>query len=219
MKIFFAESEYDVSEEFIRRYKTTVTKAFGEVSQILPFGSKHVNFVVQPRTYNLIDVSNDNGHAHNSELIEMAFNPTLDEDGIEKLLVSARAVVYHEMNHAARFHVPIYHKTFFDNCIFEGLGSAFERDYAGAKVLWAEYPDNVADWVEEIISLPQAPNWWDYAFRHPDGRRWMAYKIGTYIVDQAKQKSGKLIPDLTRLSGDEILRLAEIDVTKAEWLR
>lgn len=218
MKIFFADSEYDLSAEFVRQYKNVVTKAFKEVSQILPFGSPHVNFVVQPREYNLIDVTHDAGHTHNSELIELAFDPTLDETGLKNILVSARAVIYHEMNHAARFNVPVWHKTFFDNCILEGLATAFERDYAGAKVLWAEYPDNVEECIQEIINLEITPNWRDYAFQRDDGRHWMAYKIGTYIVDQAKQKSDKAIPELTQLSCNEILRLAEIDVTSAKWL-
>ncbi len=69
MKIFFAESDYNVPAEFVRQYKAVVTKAFSEVSKFLPFGSRHINFVVQPRTYNLIDATNDNGYTHNKELI------------------------------------------------------------------------------------------------------------------------------------------------------
>jgi hypothetical protein len=44
--------------------------------------------------------------------------------------------------------------------------------------------------------------------RHPDGRRRIGYKVGTYWVDQAMAKSGRSIADLTNMSTADVLALA-----------
>lgn len=218
MKIHVADSEYKVSDDFWKRYKTEIKKSFTEASKLLPFGSKHINFFVQPRTYALIKETGDNARTHNSEFIELAFDPTRDKNGLDTILNGVKYGVYHEMNHAARWNIPIYHHTFLDSCIMEGLATAFARDYAGEKALWAKYPKNVAEWIQEIIDKNDMFNWGHYSFDHPDGRRWIPYKTGTYIVDQAASNSGKSIIELTQLECTEILKLAKIDVSNYQGL-
>lgn len=45
-------------------------------------------------------------------------------------------------------------------------------------------------------------------FRHPDGRRWIAYKVGTYLVDRAVRASGKTPAELVVTSTRELVELA-----------
>jgi len=47
-------------------------------------------------------------------------------------------------------------------------------------------------------------------FDNPDGRRWVGYKTGTWIVDKAMQKSGKSVVELTVLPVDEIIALSDV---------
>lgn len=220
MKLLIAESQHDdkISAEFWEQYKAEVRKAYHEVSKLLPFGSEHVNFFVQPRTYNLIESTGDNAYTHNSEFIELAFDPTLGKTGLHKILNGVKFGVYHEMSHAARFNIPIYHVTFLDHCIFEGLATVFSRDQAGEKAPWADYPDEVTDWIQEIIDLNDEFVWASYKFNHPDGRKWISYKIGTYIVDEAMKNSGKSIVELTQLECTTILDLAKIDISNYKSL-
>jgi hypothetical protein len=44
---------------------------------------------------------------------------------------------------------------------------------------------------------------------HPDGRNSIGYRVGRYIVHQATANSGKSILELSELTPDEILALAE----------
>jgi uncharacterized protein YjaZ len=212
MKIHFAESKYweKLPANFRPKYTREIKRAFEEVSKLLPFGSKHVNFFVQPRTYGLIEETGDNARTLNSEFIELAFDPTRDTKGLKVILSGVRPAVYHEMNHAARFNIPIFHKTFLDNCVLEGLATVFTRDYAGEDAGWAKYPKNVADWLQEIVDKNDMFYWQHYMFKHPDGRRWMGYKVGTYIIDQAMKNSGKSVIELTKLECKDILKLSKV---------
>lgn len=213
MKIHFADSSYKINADFKKKYIAEIEEAYKQVSKLLPFGSKHVNFFVQPREYGLIEETQDNGHAHNSEFLEFAFNPTVDEKGLKVILDDIKATVFHEMNHAARYNIPIFHTKFLDNCIMEGLATVFERDYGGSKPPYGEYPENVADWAQELIDKNDSFSWQEYSFDHPDGRRWIAYKVGTYIVDDAVKNSGKTVIELTKMECGDILKLAKIDTT------
>jgi hypothetical protein len=59
--------------------------------------------------------------------------------------------------------------SFMDGVVSEGLATAFERDAGG-----------------------RLPPW----FQHPDGRRRIGYRAGTYIADQAIAASGSSAADL-----------------------
>jgi hypothetical protein len=213
VKIHWAESKYDVqlAADFKRKYVREVRTAFKEVSKLLPFGSQRINFFIQPRIYGLIEETGDSAHTYNSEFIELAFDPTKDRQGLEVILSGVRPGVFHEMNHAARFNIPIYHKTFLDNCVMEGLATVFTRDYTGEKAGWADYPKNVSDWLYELIDKNDMFYWQEYMFKHADGRRWIGYKVGTYIIDQALERSGKNIIELTKMECKDIMKLAGVN--------
>lgn len=211
MKIFFAESSYEISDEFRHRYETELQSAYDEASSLLSTTSKHINFFVQPREYDLIDETDDHGRAHNSDFLELAFNPTLDTAGLNAVIANIKPTVFHEVNHAARFNIPIWHATFLDGCIMEGLANVFARQYAHEKALWADYTqENAAAWLREIRDIGEGIAYDEYMYKHPDGRRWIGYKVGTYIVDEAIKKSGKSVIELTSMECADILKLADV---------
>jgi Predicted Zn-dependent protease (DUF2268) len=211
MQIIFADSEYTIDEDFKRKYIAEVKAAYKEVTMLLPFGSKHINFFVQPREYSLIPETQDSGRAHNGEFLELAFNPTVDAKGLKVILNGVKATVFHEMNHAARFNLGIFHNTFLNSSILEGLATVFEREYGKTNPPYGKYPDNVAEWIQEIIDKNDMFAWVNYSFDHPDGRRWISYKVGTYIVDEAIKNSGKTVIELTQMECSDILKLAKVN--------
>ncbi len=89
-----------------------------------------------------------------------------------------------------------------------GLSTVFARDFADATFPWTDYPDDVQDWVTELMETPEDNPGNHWLSRHPDGRRWVGYSVGTYLVDQALQASGKSVVDLVSTPTDEILRMA-----------
>jgi uncharacterized protein YjaZ len=92
----------------------------------------------------------------------------------------------------------------------KGLATVFERDYCGSDQPYAKYPKDVASWLQEIIEKQDDISWEEYKFDHPDGRHWIAYKVGTYLIDEAMKNSGKTVIELTKMGNDEILALAGI---------
>ena len=70
-----------------------------------------------------------------------------------------------------------------------------------------DYP--VADWVTELLALPPGEQH-PWMVRHPDGRRWIGIKAGTYLVVRAIQASGKSVVDLVSTPTDEIIEMAHV---------
>jgi hypothetical protein len=93
----------------------------------------------------------------------------------------------------------------------EGLASVFAEEYTGVYFEAAySYPEDVAEWLEEILALPADADYSTWMMgEHPDGRNSIGYRVGRYIVHQAIANSGKSILELSSLAPKEILRLAE----------
>lgn len=122
-----------------------------------------------------------------------------------------RPALFHECHHLVRKWVKLggkRRKHFIEGVICEGLATAFERDAAGSSPLWSEYPDNVQDWVDELLTLPPQAPYADWMFFHPNGRRWIGYRAGTFIADLAIAASGCSAADLAEVDYQEILAFA-----------
>ena len=89
-----------------------------------------------------------------------------------------------------------------------GPRDGLKRDFAGPPTPWGAYPDDVGSWVAEILALPANAPSREWMYRHPDGRRWIGYKVGTYLVDRAIRASGRSAAALASSSTDDIVRLA-----------
>lgn len=134
--------------------------------------------------------------------------------GIETIIrASLRSTLFHELHHLVRGWVirgQKPHGTFIHGVICEGLATAFERDAAGGDPVWGNYPENVREWVKELMELPPNAPYRDWMFRHPDGRRWIGYRAGTYIADRAIARSQSSAAELVHTPTQEILSLAEV---------
>ena len=119
-----------------------------------------------------------------------------------------RATLLHEFHHLVRSQT-ITSTSLMDEVITEGMATVFERDVAGVSPPWGMYPEDVAEWVNELIALPPGAgsNYW-VRERHPDGRRWVGMRAGTYLVDRAMKASGKSAAGIVSASTEEVLNLA-----------
>ena len=213
MKVLLAHSPSwdELGDEFQKKYVKSVRLAYKQAVKLLPFGSDYVSFVVQPREKVLIGATHDYGRTHNSGFIELAFSPKYAMKYPDKIISRLRSLVLHEMNHAARFDIPIWHKTFLDLCVMEGLATVFEREYADFDGPWGKYPgQQVERWIQEIKKNEKNLSYDEYMYKHPDGRRWIGYKVGTYLIDEAIRNSGKTVIELTKLECQDILKLAKV---------
>jgi len=125
-----------------------------------------------------------------------------------------RNTLFHECHHLVRFartRKPNTVPTLIDRVVTEGLATAFERDFAGWRPPWGDYPTNVSSWVQELLTLPPSEDVTRWMFTHPDGRRWVGYRSGTYIADLAIKTSGCSAAELVVTPTVEILKMAGID--------
>ena len=101
--------------------------------------------------------------------------------------------------------------SYWDTIVAEGLANAFAREVSGTPAPWADYPGVVTTWLAELRMLSEADlaasfNLW--LTELPDGRRFAAYKVGTYLADQARMNSGRSFEQLATLPTGDVLQLA-----------
>ncbi|HEY1835760.1 MAG TPA: DUF2268 domain-containing putative Zn-dependent protease [Candidatus Saccharimonadales bacterium] len=212
MKVLFADSSFWKTHNGLQQgYKKVVEESFAEVRRLLPAVSSHVTFVAQAVEWagNLVAETGEGAFTYNGELILLFADPRLPH-GETTLLENTSSAVFHELNHSARFMLGLFDESFVDGCIFEGLATVFAREHDG-KQPWGKYDSHDAEaWLQEIIAKGDGIDYMAYKFHHPDGRCWIGYKVGTYVVDLAMKKSGKSIVELTALTSSEIKQLAGV---------
>jgi Predicted Zn-dependent protease (DUF2268) len=138
---------------------------------------------------------------------------TVDASRREGVLALAksqlRATLFHELHHVVRGWVRAAPGArLLHGVVSEGLATAFERDAAGHRAPWGEYPPEVRAWVAELLALPDDAPYGEWMFRHSDGRRWVGYRAGTFIADLAMAQSRRSAADLVMTPTAEILALA-----------
>jgi hypothetical protein len=97
-----------------------------------------------------------------------------------------------------------------DSVVTEGMATTSERDFAKANPPWGVAPPEVLEWTRELLLEPETapPDRW--LRRHPDGRRWVGIKVGTFLVDRAARASGRDAAQLIEASTEEVLRFADV---------
>ena len=147
--------------------------------------------------------------------VSWTVDPSRPEGIVAIARTSLRSTLFHELHHLARGYVVrggAPRTSFMDAVVSEGMATAFERDFAGTMPPWGDYPEDIVMWVEELLVLPMSAygSYQEWMFQHPDGRRWIGYRVGTYIVDQAMMASGLSSADLVERSTEEILDFAGV---------
>lgn len=213
MNIVVLDSEAweKLGKEKSQTLRETVTNAANEAAKILHgYISDHVNLVFHAtESWDVIPETGDMGYTHNKDVVRVYFDPALPH-GFEKLKKHLAETTFHELHHAARFNAVDDANTLIVGAVLEGLATVFEREYSGSKPLWGEYEDDetMRNWFAEIV---EAGHDWSKRdglfFEHTDGRKWIAYKTGTWIIDKALKNSNKSLLDLTPMPTADILRL------------
>lgn len=192
----------------------SIEEGLAAIKELLPTLSKHLNIAVRPYFSGIIPEYGTGARTHDSEFIEIWLDKSVPH-GTEKTLESLRQTVFHEGNHAARWNSIEEDYRLMEGAVFEGLATVFEREHAEYQPLYGKYEDDetMQKWFAEIKA---AEDDWSKRdglfFDSPDGRRWIGYKTGTWIVDKAIQSSGKSVIELTVIPADEIIELAGIDI-------
>ncbi len=184
-----------------------------EVRKLLPMLADEVELAAQTGT-RVIPETGETATAISSSRIRWVVDPSLHGGLVSIAKARLRCALFHELHHLARGWVrdgSVPRPTLMDAVVSEGLATAFERDVTGRQPPWGEYSADVTTWIGELLRVPHNASYRSWMFRHPDGRRWIGYRAGVYIADQAQKKAGLSAVELVNASTYEVLRLAGIE--------
>jgi uncharacterized protein YjaZ len=203
---FLRSESYEFTRAERRAIHEGARAALAEVRRLLPGVPAHIELTVRPGT-NVSPETGEGGDAMPPNGIMLTIDPSRPGGVMPIMHAWLRPFMFHELHHLVRF--PAENPTsLIKHAVTEGMATAFERDFAGATPPWGQYPEDVATWAAEFESLPSGAPRQDWLFRHPDGRRWIGYKVGTYWVDRAIKASGGSAATLLAMPASEVLALA-----------
>ncbi|MGH8295551.1 MAG: DUF2268 domain-containing putative Zn-dependent protease [Steroidobacteraceae bacterium] len=184
-----------------------------EVHNLLPTLANEVELAAQTGHW-VIPETGETATAISRRRIRWVVDPARHGGLIGIARDQLRSTLFHELHHLARGSVResgARRGSIMDTVVSEGLATAFERDAGGRNSPWGRYPPEVTSWIEELLRLPPGVPHGSWMFKHPDGRQWIGYRAGVYIVDQAQRRSGLSAAQLVHTSTSEVLSLAGID--------
>lgn len=142
--------------------------------------------------------------------VDPAFGAGVEETARNGL----RRALFHEVHHIVRgwtLEEGSAGTRMIDAAVAEGLATVFERRSAPAvkDLPWGQYdPETAPALVEEIRKIPDQDEYGTWMFEHPDGRIYIGYRAGTFVVDEAIRKTGSSAADLVKTPTDRILEMA-----------
>lgn len=184
-----------------------VDRAEPEVRLLLPALRQRLNLVVSTGKA-VIPETGEGGFAVSPDTVNWTVDPARGVTEVAR--THLRHTLFHELHHCVRLiRIPSYYATdWYDASVFEGLATVFERE-ANWSPPYGEYrSDEVTEWAAELFAQPVDHTFNDWKFQHPDGRRWISYRVGAWVVDEAIKRSGRTAADLVWETAQTIVELA-----------
>jgi len=204
------EIEYRAGYSFSRAERRAIQqvadRAVADVRRLLPGLPAHLRITVQVGS-RVIPETGETGSIGLPGAVYWTVDPAHAGGVIAVVNAQLRATLFHEWYHLVR-EAKFATESLVDRAINEGLATAFERDFGGQPTPWGAYPGEVVTWTQEFLALPADAPVRDWMYQHPDGRRWIGYKVGTSLADRASRASGLSVADLAATSTDEIISWA-----------
>lgn len=157
------------------------------------------------------------GATWSPSLVKLAYDPQFNAPEAEKI-AELRATYFHESYHVFRgysFGTTPADQSSIAIAIEEGLATKFESLFAGSDPGYAklEDRDTMLSWVKEVRALPNGfdYDWQKYKFFDAEtGRKWILYRVGVFIVDEAiKNSPGQSLEALNSLTAAQIFELSD----------
>lgn len=205
--VFYIHDGYTFSGAEQRTIETIAARAALDAKRLLPGLPEQLIVRVNPGKKVMAETG-QTGEVSPPNVVYWMVDPDLYGGVTAIAKRQLRSTLLHEFHHLVRESKMASSGSIMDRVINEGLATAFERDFGDAPTPWGTYPPDVADWVKELRALPPDASTTTWMSRHPDGRRWIGYKAGTYLVDRAMQATGKSASELVSASTEQILEMA-----------
>jgi len=203
----FTEPQKDFIREVIINSET-------EIRNLLPLLPDSIKVIVENVDWDLDIVDGVTGRTETNTppLVLVQISHNYKRGVIDSVYQGLRSTIFHEFHHLSRGWAIQDNKFSYgipNAMVNEGLAVAFTEIYTGNINEVNAYTDEADNWVSEILELPLDANYSDWVMgEHPDGRTYIGYRTGNYLVNKAMNKSGKNILELSELMPDEIIKLA-----------
>jgi hypothetical protein len=132
------------------------------------------------------------GWAATSDVMKVCFDTRAQRYSVGEMYERIRSTASHEATHIASIHnAAPYDESLITALIYEGIATSFQQNpqhTAGVQMPFGRYYDmtdgTLRGALEEILALPPGIDQGEYLYKHPDGRKWIVYKTGTWVVDR-----------------------------------
>ena len=211
MRVLIWPSEHWVDDEAWSTIGTIVDDAEPEIRDLLPTLERDLYLIVNPSKMVRPDTG-DGGFTLGPHCVRWDVDPDRGIAAVARRHL--RRTLFHECHHAVRLQRRPEEAEVVDwptVAVFEGMASVFELAAGGERLPYQEYDEQtIAAWTAELFAQPVDENWPQWKFEHPDGRRNIAYRVGTWIADQAVQAGGRSAAELVWDSPAKVIEAAGI---------
>lgn len=194
----------------------SISDYYNEVRTLLPTLPEAMQIYFSD--YGIIPESGVGGYAYSRNVLTISLDPDFEDK--DKQFKDIKPTVFHEAFHQFQdFTGESEHYTPIEGCIYEGMATIFEREYADVSQPYGDYrqtPEKkLLQWIRGIKKLnteefADEKVYSAWKFYHPKLKeRWIAYRVGTWITDQVLTKYNLSILDLSTRTAKEVLRLYE----------
>ena len=212
--IMFDEDVYEFSQDDKQLITSIILQSEKKVRTLLQTLPKDIRLIISIIDREINEVGGVTGRAEThtpGEVMVEISNVFPGGVGVAAK-TSLAATIFHELHHIYRGWTMKGNKFgpgIPNAMVNEGLAVAFAEIHTGEIFEGNSFPQEADSWVKEILLLPKNANYSDWVSgEHPDGRTSIGYRAGNYLIRKTIAVSGKNVLELSKLSPDEILSLA-----------
>ena len=206
------------SLKFTERQKVFILEVISnsekEVRNLLPKLPDSIKVIVENVDWDLDIVGGVTGRTETNSppMVLIQISNNYQGGVIDSVYQGIKATIFHEFHHLSRGWAIQDNKFSYgipNAMVNEGLAVAFTEIYTGNINEVNAYTDEADNWVKEILALPLDASYADWVMgEHPDGRTYIGYRTGNFLVRRAMNNSGKNILELSNLMPNEIIKFA-----------
>ena len=212
--VVFQEDSLTFTESQKVFIREVISNSEEEVRNLLPNLPDSIKVIVENVDWNLDIVSGVTGRTETNQppLVLVQISNNYKEGVIDSVYQGIKSTIFHEFHHLSRGWAIQDNKFSYgipNAMVNEGLAVAFTEIYTGNINEVNSYTEEADLWVKEILSLPPDASYAQWVMgEHPDGRTYIGYRTGNFLIRRAMNNSGKSILELSNLGPDEIIKLA-----------
>lgn len=200
------------NKEYEQPFEKVISNSYEEVRVILPKLPERIQIYFKDS--GIIKELGVGGFAYSDSIISIALDSHFKDKELQKS--ELRSMIFHESLHIYQHYTGTgVSYTPLEGAVYEGMATVFEKVYAGKLQPYGDYSGATIRELKNWTNLLGVMTTKDYEnnktyekwkFYHPRlKQRWIAYKVGTWIVDEVLEKYKLEVIDLVGLTAKQIL--------------